>query len=275
MASLRARSSVLARVLTAVSVAAFVSFGVAPLARAADEDPITPKVVALETKVASHASAKDLDGLKADVTEAASLYTENAKKDPNRERILKVIGGVAKRNDEAGKAALAALGETKDADGAKYVKSLLRPVDGKTPAPPNLEAALEAAKQLPDDSLVDPLLAMVDDSKDIKIAQKAMESLATYSGLKRSREKILDRLVKTVMKSHSGPKRQNPENQANPEASQGQNSSQGSAQERWQTLSVALPSVLNQLTGKHEASTEAWNDLVSQNRGKLGALFDK
>jgi hypothetical protein len=252
-------------------------------ALAADEDPLVAKVTALETAVAEHVSAKASDALKDDITTAAGLYKENAKKDPLRERILKILGGLAKnRADDVAKAAILAIGETKDTAGAKYIRGFFHALDDKTTESVALAASFEAAKKIPDDSLVDPLLSIVDDSKNIPVAVKAMDTLSKFGGLKHSREKILDALAKSVAKSKTGRKGYGAGaggggvgDATGSGGSSGSPTGTGQAgpADRWNALSAELPKTLNTLTGQREASADSWFDRIKQNKNSLGALF--
>jgi hypothetical protein len=242
-------------------------------ARAADEDLITPKVIALEASVTAHTNAKDVDGLKEDVTTAKALYDENAKKDPNRDRILRVVGGLSRRPDDAGRAAITLIGDLGDPSGSRYLRPFFRPINDKSPAPFGLDLAFASAKKVPDESLVEPLLSMVDDSDDYSAAAKAMDTLGGFGTLKRSREKILERLLKSVLKSKSGHKMQNLDNLTNPDAGTGNSMGQTPAA-RWKVLSEALPTALNQLTGQREPTTESWSDLAARYKGRLRELFN-
>ncbi len=243
------------------------------LASAAEEDPIVAKLVELEARVAEHTAAKSVEQLKADASEALVLYRENAGKDPHRERILKVFAGLAKhRSDDVVREALVDLGETGDRDGARILRPLLKPCDEPKPTVA-LETAILVSRKLPHESLADPLLAIVDDSKNLKVAAKAMESLGAFGLVRSKREKILEGLVKSIAKSQSGGRgAAGKENNANPDAGLG-NTSNAQAGNRWKELSEVLPTALNELTGRNETSAEAWFVTVKDHKGKLGGLF--
>jgi len=243
------------------------------IASAADEDPIVAKLVDLEAKVAEHTAAKSIDQLKADAAEALVLYRENAGKDPHRERILKVFAGLAKhKSDDVVREALIDLGETGDREGAKILRPFLKPCDDPKPTVA-LETAILVCKKLPHEVLADPLLAIVDDSKNLKVAAKAMESLGAFGLVKSKRERILEGLVKSIAKSQSGGRgAAGKENNANPDAGLG-NTSNAPAGNRWKELSEVLPVVLNELTGHSETSAEAWFVTFKDRKGKLSALF--
>jgi len=240
---------------------------------AADEDPLLEKLAELEAKVVEHTTAKSPEELKTDASTALALYRENAGKDPHRDRILKILGGLTKhKNDDVVREALVDLGETGDREGARYVKPFLKPCDDPKPTV-GLETAIIVCKKLPHESLAEPLLAIVDDSKNLKVAAKAMESLGAFGLVKSKREKILEGLVKSVARSQSGGRgAAGKENNANPDAGLGNTSNSG-AGNRWKELSEVLPAALNELTGHSESSAVAWFTTYKDRKGKLGSLF--
>ena len=129
------------------------------------------------------------------------------------------------------------------------------------------------AAVLPDDSLVEPLLAMVEDSKNFSVAGRAMETLGAFGTVKRKREKILETLAKTTERVKPGgqPRHGATSNESNPEGGLG--SSQGGTAARWSVLSPILPKTLNKLTGRSYPTPDEWFIAVKENKGRLKGLF--
>ena len=272
-------------------VLALGSLGVSAVARAGDPDPMLEKLTALEKRASADIEAKAEDPLVGDAIEAANLHKECAGKDALQERALAIVGGIAKvRIDSVAKLAILRLGEIGDLRGAKFIRGFLKPMDeGKVPV--TLDAALDAAKKLPDSSLVEPLLQIVDASKNFAVAAKAITALGAFGAIKSKRERILVELAKTVQKAQPGGKGKYGGGGGGGEGAiggsdggssgndgdaggdgAGGTASQGSSA-RWPALSAALPAALNQLTGTQAGSAEDWFGLVKQHKGKLSALF--
>jgi hypothetical protein len=125
----------------------------------------------------------------------------------------------------------------------------------------------------PDETLIDPLMKIVDDSKNVEVAAKSMEALGSFGRHKRRREALLEDLVKTVQRVQPGGRGQaGKENQTNPEAGAGSKTG-GNAQARWTALSPVLPKTLNDLTGQNFGSTEDWFAVFKEHKRDLGGLF--
>lgn len=264
-------------------------------ARAAEPDLMLEKVVALEKKATADATAKSNEALMGDAKAAADLYRESEGKDPYRDRLLAIVGAITKvRQDDVCRTALTVLGEIGDLRGAKYLRGYLRPLDDAK-IPVAVETAVVVAKQLPDDSLVEPLLAIVDTSKNFTLAGKAIEALGSFAAVKSKREKILTELVKTVQKSQPGAKGKyggggggdgtsggtamdgsatggpSADGSAAGEGSPGFSGQGQSA--RWPALSGPLPEALNRLTGTICGSAEEWFSTYKEHKSKLSVLF--
>ncbi len=254
-------------------------------ARAADADPVLEKVVGLEKKTEADTTAKSNEALVGDAKAAADLYRECEGKDPYRDRILAIVGSITRfKQDDVCKIAFTTLGDIGDLKGAKYVRPFLRPFDDAK-VPVNLEMAVTVAKQLPDDSLVEPLLAIADASKNYSFAAKAVEALGSFSAVKSKREKILTELVKTVQKSQPGAKGKYGGGNGGGEGTDGGTPMDGSVSDgsygqsnqgksaRWPALSGALPDALNRLTGTICGSADEWFATYKEHKSKLSVLF--
>lgn len=267
-------------------------------ARAGDPDPLLEQLSTLEKTTEADIAAKAYDALVTDARNAAQLHKDAAGKDALRDRALAVVGSIVKvRNDDLQKAAIAILGDIGDEKGAKYVRGFLRPIDDlKVPAA--VEATLAVIPKLPDDGLVEPLLQMVDASKNYGVAAKAITALGSFTASRRKREKILLELVKSVQKNQPGGKGKygggggggegtsggsamdgsgsggsgNGEGNSGEGGTAGGFTSQGQT-DRWGPLSAALPEALTKLTGTAGSSAQEWFQLVKDNKGKLSALF--
>jgi len=269
-----------------------VAFAVASLAwagrcLAADADPLVEKTTALEKKVEADVAAKTAEALVADATAAADLYKEAEGKDALRDRALSILGTLSRvRDDGVVKASIGALGDLGDLRGARYLRGNLKVSDdGKVSAA--LEASLDAAKKLPESSLVEPLLAIVDASKNYTLAAKAIEVLGAFGAVKNKREKILTELTKTVAKSRPGAKGKygsgagtgegNTNPNPNGEGGSGEGSGYGTSNQpnsaRWPALAAALPGALNALTGSSQGTAEDWIAQVKEHKDNLKVLF--
>lgn len=260
------------------------TFSVAGTAFAADPDPLLQKFADLEKKVAADTSAKAFDALVHDASAAADLYKEAEGKDAFKDRALAIVGGLTKHKDDGVcKASLITLGDIGDLRGARFLRPNLRPMDeGKVPVA--VDVSIDVAKKIPDTSLVEPLLAMVDSSKNYAVAAKALDALGAFGAIKNKRERILVELTKTVMKNRPGQKGQaggggGEDTGSGPSGSDGNiggdaygNPNGGNAA-RWPALSAALPKALNELTGTSCNSAEDWSTMVKEHKDNLKVLF--
>ncbi len=249
----------------------------APSAPPAGGDEALAKVVEWEARIVQHQTAKDTEALAQDAKDGVSLHAAAPEKDPLRARVVKGIGALTKnRSKEVANAAIDALGETKDHGAAAYVRPLLRPVDdGEMPA--LTRAAVKAAGQIAADSLVEPLLSMMDESKNYDAAAKALEALGGFRECKRKREKILEEAVKSVLRDKPGGQRQGPrgggENSSHETPDSGGQTGNGPAS-RWGALTPVLVTSMNSLTGRTLTSPDEWFNQVRSHKNNLGELFD-
>jgi HEAT repeat protein len=245
-------------VSSAVFVLGLLAVGTAGPARA-EEAPADPaenlaRVVAWEAQVAEHAAAKDLDALAKDAEDGVEVHAALPEKDPLRVRVVKAIGALCKnRSKDLAKKALDALGNTRDPAAASYLRSHLKPTEDPDP-PPTLRAAIEAAGKVGDDSLVDPLLLIVDDSKNHDVAGAALTALGGFRGCKRKREKILEEVTKSILRDRPGVRASAKEGGSGDYVG-GRDSEAGG---RWKVLTSLLPESLNALTGRTLTSAEDW-----------------
>jgi hypothetical protein len=236
-------------------------------------DDAASKVKAYAAQIDEHKKADDKAALVADAGTGVALYREVLADEVQAKAVIKELGSLSKdRDDDVKVAALTALGETQSEHAARYVKSYLRVVDEEL-IQPETTAAIQAAAKIADDGLVEPLLKMVDDSKNFEAAAQAMRALGGFGKVKRKREKILEELVDSVQRSKPGGRPGNRgSNEVNPDASHSPGK-EGDPSSRWPKLAPALVESLNQLTGQKMTSPEDWFDVAKENKGKLGRLF--
>ena len=243
----------------------------------ADDDLMTA-VKEMAEQVKEHKSAGDITALTADVKAVEALYKRCATDKKACKAVVKVLGNMtrtAKQESEARviEAALLALGRIGHPDGAKYIATYLKQPKAKD-VPPQLLSALKAAKELRSDTHVKSLLKLVEKSKVTAVALGSMEALSNFGHNTRTREMILERLVKTVLKDKPGT-RPNDRSGANTGNSDPVHVpySYGGPTGRWNALSPNLPKVLNALTGESFGTAEEWMGALDAYKKDLSALF--
>ena len=266
--------------MTAMIAIAMLATGMlvgATTATADEEQSFEDRIKEHEALVKAHKTEKDYAGLVADIDAAVKLFEESKAIEDERERnkaqekIVKLVGSLSKtREDSVAKAAILALGTMGHEDGAKYVKPHLRPVKDSQASSLTV-AAIESAGKIHADSLVTPLLNMVEKSKNYTVAARAMRALGKFGSSKRYRGKILETLAATVHKSKPGNRVRQKENKSNPDG--GYIGGVGGSQARWRTLGPVLPEALNELTGQRFPTAEDWFDVVKEYDGNLDVLF--
>lgn len=257
------------------------ALGPCPPARAEESDAdLQARYESLEEAIERHKA--DEGALKEDLKRAVEMYGDAVRQDDLRAQLVTLVGHQAGRRESevVTLAALRALGDMGDPRGARYVKPFLRQRDRKK-ASPMLMAAVGVAGEVPDASLVEPLLKIVEKSKTFKVATLAMASLGKFRRCKRKRARILERLVKTVEKARPGGR---PGMRGAGSGSDdftgtsggtdpGFVGKEGGATARWSALTAALPGALNELTGRDIAQVEDWFLYYEDNKRNLKRLF--
>ena len=246
---------------------------------------------ALSDVVATHLKKREYGSLDSDITEIKALYKavttaekdelEDDLRDDLKEMLVDLVRSMARGRHAKHTAVfvLRSLGELGDPNGAKTIRHYLRQPNPKESSP-ELQAAVAAAAHVPDDSLVEPLLKIVDRSKTFRIAADAIKSLGHFKTCTRKREKILEELVKSVKKNKPGGRpgmRGGGTSGMDPNGGYGSTSApmgqEGSPAARWSTLSPVLAKAMNQLTGQKLTSAEDWFIAVHDAKGHLDSLF--
>lgn len=267
----------------AVAFTILVSAANAPAALAGEAEDrkaeLTTKFKALAVEVKGHKKAKDYDALDGDLTRARELYEEASGEDKLRGQIVDLFGSISRgcKSDVVAPYVLDALADIGDLRGAKYIKPFLKQRNVKVSSS-LLQKAVAAAGEVPDPSLVEPLLKIVEKSKTYGIAADAIESLARFGKCKKKRCKILERLCKSIKKSKPGgrPGMRGGGGMDDGSGSVSESSAMGQAggaTARWNALARVLPGALNDLTGRDIHQATDWFDLVSESKGKLAILF--
>ncbi len=272
------------RARIAASIVVLFIFTIAARASIAKDDPpaasppIMEKVSAHEDQIDDHAKADQVPALQKDMELAVALYKEAAGH-PDvkaaREHLVKAVGLLLKRERDADvrKAGLKALGDMGHPDGARYVKSFIEPVKKQDDeVDPWLSTAIDAAGAIGDDSLVLPLLKVVEDSENFRIAALAAQALGKFRHASwRLRKKIVEDLVGTLVKDKPGRARPGKDD---PNTGQYIPPASGSSgTDRWGQLSGVIPTALNELTGQHLTRWDDWNLMVRDHKHDLKVLF--
>ncbi|MHC5012500.1 MAG: HEAT repeat domain-containing protein [Planctomycetota bacterium] len=261
-----------------------------------EEMPLLDRIAAHEEQIETHENEKATEALLTDILLAVELYKETpGLEDPKemekaQEALVKMVGGLTKsRLDLVPVAAIEGLGEIGHEDGAKYLKPFLKPANEDL-IPETTVAAIEAAGKLKSDSLVTPLLTIVEKSKNYDAAALAMTALGKYGASERWRVRILETLIKTVLKNKPGDSggrgggrggsgvggggrgggRGGPGGGRGGPG--GGRAGQG-ADVRWATLAPILPKACNELTGQRFPTAEDWFDVYKEYKRELKTLF--
>ena len=236
---------------------------------------VAERLAQLEKAISAHKRAKDADGLLSDIKQLVGVHEQATEDAKVRKGVIKALGGLTRSRPTCTTvkvAALEGIGATRDPDGARYVKSFLkRALRARSTTAP-MRAAVGAAQQIADDSLVDPLLKIVEDCRDFALAAQAVQALGHFRECKRKRAKILETIVDTVAKDCPGLKGRNKD----PVPNDQYRHTGELARNRWQTLSRVLPTAMYELTGNETlkgVDIHWWIEIVRNNKRNLNALF--
>jgi len=224
----------------------------------------------LEVALRDHRRADDAAAISKDLEQAVDLYQGIPKEEDDlRSRVVKLVGDVTRERDETVRlATFKALGTMGHEDGARFLKTWLKPRKDEHYAKLTI-GAIEAAGRIADDSLVVPLLRVVDKSKNYRVAAAAMQALGCFGRCKRYRVRILEELSKTLMPDMpSRPKRGHEKDDTYIPP---KNGTAGTS--RWAALSPVLPGALNDLTGRTLNGIGEWLDMVDDYKNDLDVLF--
>lgn len=261
---------------------ALLACGIAtPLAHADDKDDSTPGEVPMKERIATlqkswktAKSKKDINTMRGLLDGVSDLY-EDCRDDADLQlAIIRFTGGAAKgtSGSEFKILALETIAALGDPRGARYIKPYLRQANPKK-ASETLLAAIAAAEELPDPSLVAPLLKIVTKTKTTKPLRPAVEALGKQREAGKKRYKILTTLVSEARKVKPGPRprmRGTQEQLSGGSSPYGRESGPGA---RWATLSASVPAALRTLTGHDVRNLGEWMALVKNHKGKYGELF--
>ncbi|MDJ0521759.1 MAG: hypothetical protein QNJ90_06755 [Planctomycetota bacterium] len=235
-------------------------------------DALAKRLVDLTEQVKSHRAAKDMAALGGDLKAAVALHKDADGHKRLRKKVIALIGNLPKKmvGEKLRLDMLAALAQTGDPEGAKYIRFYLKQPNAKK-ATPLLRAAIRTAGQVPDGSLVSPLLKIVTKSKHMGAASQALTALGNYHGVKTHRAKIMKTVVETVRKSRPGVKGV----MKDPVEGDMYNHAGEATHSRWGALSRVLPKMLATLTRNEQfsASVDEWFTMYDDNKRNLKALF--
>lgn len=239
---------------------------------AADDEPLEDRVDEHEERMETHRREDATKKLRADLRATIALFREAEgvpDGDEVQEQLVKEVGSLTRDRDDAVRLpAIETLGILGHEDGARYLKRYLKPYEDLDRQRRAL-AAIDAAGKVADDSLVRPLLRIVDRSKSYTMAAKAMEALGHFGDCERYREHILEELVDTLKSDM--PAAPKPGRDTGDTYLPAKNGHAGTS--RWATLSRVLPSVLNELTGRSFGTATDWFAIVDEYEHDLDMLF--
>jgi len=270
----------------------FLALNANPRAAAAGDEPeakeekkeptLVERYDVLKDQVGTHLRKKDYEALDGDIGQVKQLYADAKQAEDKElpEKLVDLVGSMAKGGHarQTSTFVLDALADLQDPHGAKYVKPFLHQRDPEV-FTVELEKAVAAAATVVDDSLVAPLLKLVESSKTYDLAADAVRALGRYGACKKKREQIIERLVRTVKKDKPGgrPRMRGPGTDDPTGASDGGSpmGRESGAGARYGALAPALVSALNMMTERSVSSPEEWFDTVDSLKGQLGSLFSE
>jgi hypothetical protein len=223
-------------------------------------------------QVKGHVANKDEAGLAKDALSVLALHKMAGEDKALRRKALALFGDIlrAATADGTRVAALEALAEAADVDGAEILKPYLAQRDPRE-ADSVLLAALKAARKMPDSSLVSPLLKVFEKSKHDGAAREAMESLGYFHDARGQRVKIFETIVDEVRRTKPGVKGYEKGNIGE----EGASATGEAGRSRWAALKQVLPPTLSRLTGRdlYGVTAEEWFTLADEYKGRTAALF--
>ncbi|MCC7139346.1 MAG: hypothetical protein IT460_13065 [Planctomycetes bacterium] len=263
-------------VLLLAAVPARLEAADAPPAPAA---PAADALATLEADVKAHLEARALELLAADVKAALAGHAKTTGKD--RERHGALLAAILKgcTDDGVQKAAIEAIGATKDATLFPAVRPFLAQPNKKA-VPPLLLPAIDASALLVAEPAVPLLLALVKETKTMPVGQAALKALGAFGASKKTRVTIVKELAATIGKDRPGvggsfggaggvEVAEGGEDTST--TTEGKNGKTG--QSRWGALGPAFVDALNRMTGQSCGTAEQWLDLIGRYKNRLDELF--
>jgi hypothetical protein len=268
------RSAVTARMLVLTFLVALLGWAT-PARAETPEDPLVTKVAELEVLIAQHQKEKAAQALLVDAKSAAALYKEVGERADLTKRCLMALDKILDvvKEDSEKKSVLETVGTTGTTDAARIVKPYLRQPDPEK-SDPVLLTAIRVSAQLAGTECVEPLLKLMEDSKEMGVAASALEALGAFGKIKNKRVKVLVACVKAVQRVQPGGVTKPKTGQPDPSGNTGYTSGDGGPSARWGALAPLLPKTLNQLTGQNLGSAPQWFQVVKDTRD-LNTLFAK
>jgi hypothetical protein len=241
------------------------SIGLGALRSAGAEDPkeaTVDEVAALEGSIAQHKKDKDSAGLKKDLEAIPALH-RTAAEGPARDRVNALFGAIlqATKDQDVEITVLKTIGEVGDEANWKHVRRFLVQPDEKV-VPPMLLPAMEAARRIKATGAVEPMLKIVQDSKDPNASAAAIRALGGYGENRKVRARVLEEIVKIARK-------------AMPSRGGAGGGKSGGDTSRWEAIGPAFIEAANALTGKNLQKPDEWFDLMDRYKGKLDPVFEK
>jgi len=237
----------------------------ASAARAGDGENATlnARIAEHSRRLAEERRERDIHGIHEEIWNAVALYREVQRAEACTSmgaKLVREVGALCRHGDDRiQRCALEALGAMHDEAGARYLKPFLKPGSEK-PADPLTLAAIEASAGVRHESLVDPLLRIVERCPCPLATRRAVEALGGYRPVEAKREEILLGLLGAA-------RAERPEDGAGAQRSE-------DALARWRALSASVPLALNRLTGRDVPTLDGWFRLAEEHEGDVAGLFE-
>lgn len=225
-----------------------------------------------EAQMKLHLRDKAKDALKKDVEETQKQLT--AITDEKLAAKWKTALGTILQgctDDGVQRAAIKAIGDTKDPSLFRYLRPFLAQPVAKE-VPPLLDDAITATGKVVADDAVTPLMGLLKDTKVMAVAQAALKALGNYQSSKRMRGPILRDVISTVRKDQPGIGQRWDSSQGDPAAT-AKTKTGDEALARWGALSSVMVEALNKLTGQNCATPIDWISLYDKYKNSLDTLF--